>query len=85
MALHACMLLNAAPTAKKKNDADIKKLEQKAQFSGNQYLLELASANNYYLRYRNEQFPEITDVCVIWYCMALYCIVWYCLVFDNFL
>lgn len=47
--------------AKKKSDMELKRAEVKAQTSRSLYLLELAAANGFYLKYRNEQLPEIMD------------------------
>eukprot|EP00042_Codosiga_hollandica_P016952 m.44767 g.44767 ORF g.44767 m.44767 type:complete len:800 (+) comp47071_c0_seq1:13-2412(+) len=46
---------------KKQVKAELQKLETKASFNKNLYLLELAAANQHYLKYRNEQLPEVLD------------------------
>jgi hypothetical protein len=46
----------------KKKDADSKKAESSAQFARHDYLLELTCANKQYLKFRNDQFPEVMDV-----------------------
>ena len=46
----------------KVNPADLKKAESSWQFCRQEYLLECAAANQHYLRFRNEQLPEVMDV-----------------------
>lgn len=45
----------------KADAAELKKAESSSQFSRQQYLLELAAANQHYLKFRNEQLPEVMD------------------------
>eukprot|EP00043_Microstomoeca_roanoka_P001160 m.31220 g.31220 ORF g.31220 m.31220 type:complete len:971 (-) comp10676_c0_seq2:39-2951(-) len=49
--------------AKKKPDYEsrLRALESKANSLKTEYLLELSAANAYYLKFRNEQFPEVFD------------------------
>ena len=71
--LHASLpdALLTCTTGKKVSDADLKRAEQKALFNRNLYLLELAAGNGQYLKYRNEQFPEIVDVCPAFCCRVV--------------
>jgi hypothetical protein len=64
---------------KKKDDpADLRKVMNSVQFARNDYLLELACANKLYLKFRNEQIPEVLDVrcslCVFVFAYVCVCV-----------
>ena len=50
-------------TKKRTNENELKKLITTCQFTRQEYLLETAAANRHYLKFRNEQLPQVLDAC----------------------
>eukprot|EP00040_Diaphanoeca_grandis_P016599 m.85883 g.85883 ORF g.85883 m.85883 type:complete len:940 (+) comp25907_c1_seq1:205-3024(+) len=53
--------VDKAKNKKKSTEADVKKLESSCQFRRQEYLLELAAANDHYMFFRDQQLPELMD------------------------
>ncbi len=65
--------------AEKKKGYDDDRASSRAQHTHHEYLLELAAANKYYLKFRDEQLPEIIDVCDLLHGYVVFIIILYSL------